>query len=465
VLRKRPASDVRRLVAVGTGVGIQIHDGELRIAVVKVRLSKVSLVAETAVPGFRHRPAAEWGAEVGGFLKKFGVAHIAATVLLPRTEIIVRQVFLPGVRDNDVGPAIQLQLDSLHPFADDEVYATWTRIGKTPYVLVGISRRATIDGYSTIFAEAGLKVASFTFSAAVMYSAARLITVPADSFVAAHVNDGVVEIYGESPARAIYSAALPMEVERAIGVARAELRLEPEAPTVRLADVLPKPDLVPSNDDPNTTGFEDQALPYATALVGACPWLAIEGNLLPADRRRSSSRVRLIPTVTLAVVLTILLAALALFSSWADARYLAVLQHEIAKYEPHAKRAAAIDAAISTALQRTHALDEFRRRPKLDMDALAEITKLIPPPGWVATLDMDRNLVQIGGETEQAATLLSTLDKSAHFDRSEFTMPISRNQTAEVFRIRTQRTVPPPANEDRAKAPAAPETKPEGAPK
>ena len=39
---------------------------------------------------------------------------------------------------------------------------------------------------------------------------------------------------------------------------------------------------------------------YATALAGACPLRPLAVNLLPADQRRSSSRMRYVPTLTLA---------------------------------------------------------------------------------------------------------------------------------------------------------------------
>jgi hypothetical protein len=103
-------------------------------------------------------------------------------------------------------------------------------------------------------------------------------------------------------------------------------------------------------------------------------------------------------------------------------------------------------------------LDEFKRRAKLDMDALAETTRLIPPPGWVSNLDMDRTTVQIAGETEGAAELLRQFDSSPLFERSEFTMPISRTQGGDAFRVRTQRQTPPiggPAPITAAPAPVA----------
>src|SRR5205814_7626970 len=67
--------------------------------------------------------------------------RLSATVLLPRREVIVRQVSLPGVAAKDIDGAIRFQLDALHPYGEDEVAWGWSRL---PFgaVLLGIARRA-----------------------------------------------------------------------------------------------------------------------------------------------------------------------------------------------------------------------------------------------------------------------------------------------------------------------------------
>jgi Tfp pilus assembly protein PilN len=394
------------------------------------------------VTDYKTRPAAEWGAELTSFLRSVGAAHIAATVLLPRQDVIVRTVQLPGVADKDLEAAIRLQIDSLHPFAEDDVYFSWARVGKSASVLVGVARKEVLDRLSTMFSEAGVKVASFTFSAAALYAAIRLRPVPTPvGFMVVRETDREIEIYGESEARPVFSAAFPPVGDRALGLAKSELRLEPDTQPLSFAELLPKPSVFPPNHDPATPEFNLNALPYATAVAGACPWLSIDGNLLPMEQRRASSRVRLIPTVTLASLLLLTVGGLAAQSHWADSRYLGILQHEIRRYQPQADKVAAIDTAVTTARQRTQLLDDYRRRAKYDLDALAEITKLIPPPAWVGSLDMDRQTINIAGESNDAAGLLKTLDGSALFERSEFTMPLNRTQTGEAFRIRTARSV------------------------
>ena len=99
-------------------------------------------------------------------------------------------------------------MDGLHPYSEEDVVSSWTRLEHSSTVLVAIVRADTIQRYATLFAEAGIKIAGFTCSAAVIYSALRLFgdTPPAE-ILAYEAGESGVEIYGESPAKPVFSAA------------------------------------------------------------------------------------------------------------------------------------------------------------------------------------------------------------------------------------------------------------------
>src|SRR5258708_532799 len=227
-------ADVRKWLAVGTGVGIEIGREDLNVTVARVRPGGVRILGTLTIKGFRSQPAAEWGATYTSFLKKLRSGYLAATAMLPREDVIVRQVSLPGVADRDVPAALNFPLDSLRPFAAEEAVHDWARIAKTAVLLVGITRGAVLDKYIALFNEAGVKVSAFTFSAAAMYSAVRMYGPPqSDGFVAfsAQQSEGeeeTYEVYGESAAKPLFSASLGMTGTRALTLALSELRLPPE---------------------------------------------------------------------------------------------------------------------------------------------------------------------------------------------------------------------------------------------
>src|SRR3712207_1845694 len=103
------AQGIRQWLAVGTGISIEIDGQNLRVMVTRVRPSGPTILGVAEIPNVFERPAAEWGREYAGFVKKTGGGHLAATILLPRQQVIVRQVQLPGVSDRDLAAAIALQ--------------------------------------------------------------------------------------------------------------------------------------------------------------------------------------------------------------------------------------------------------------------------------------------------------------------------------------------------------------------
>src|ERR1035438_8421317 len=168
---------------------------------VRVMAGSSSNSKSLTIENYATRRAAEWGAEYARFLKASGAERLSATVLLPRRDAIVRQIALPGVAAKDIEGAVRFQLDTLHPYGEDEVVWGWSPLGSGA-VLVGIVLRATMERYVGLFAEAGIAVRSFTFSAAVVHAGIRLNGAGhgGGGFVAlSRSAAGAVEVYGESP--------------------------------------------------------------------------------------------------------------------------------------------------------------------------------------------------------------------------------------------------------------------------
>jgi len=246
--------------------------------------------------------------------------------------------------------------------------------------------------------------------------------------------NGTSEVYGESVAKPVFSAEFDLPPERAALVAISELRLEPGTAPVSLDRILPPP-----RNNPVTNDLGRRALPYATALAGACPWLTPAANLLPAEHRRSSSRAMYVPTAVLGLVLLMLGGALVAHSAIEDRRYLRELEAEIAKLEPQARRASTLDRETARAQSRMRLLEGVRKYTKADLDALNELTSLLKPPTWTSTIALTRDAVTISGETDQAAPLLKVIDSSRYFQNSAFVGSLVKAGGNEQFQIRAAR--------------------------
>jgi len=422
---------LHRWLAFGAGAGIEIAGPpgteSLRVVAVRVRPGRVRVLGELTVAD-PHQAAGTWGTDCTAFLRKFGLGRAPVTVLLPRRDVIVRQIVLPGVADRDLASAIEFQIDGLHPYADTDAVTSWARLPGTSSILVAITRRAVIERWITLFAEAGIKIGSFSCSAAAVYAVRRLFGSPerapgpSSGIIAYEETESGAEIYGESAARPVFSALFDAPLERACALAAAEMRI----------------------DSPNSQPLAEMlgmapALAGATAAAAACPFLSLPLNLLPEGNREHSSRAVWIASTASGITVLALAGALSAFPRYEDREYLKALSAEIAKVQPLANRSVSLDAQITTARSHIAILDDVRRHSKADMDALGELTRILPPPTWINLLELNRSQVTIAGETPQTAPLLQVIDSSPLFDASEFAQPPVRAGSGEAFRIRAKR--------------------------
>jgi len=419
---------MRKWLAVGTGAGIEAGPEDLRIAVVRVRPSGKRLLTTFRVERYLERPASEWGAELAAGLRSAKAANYPVTVLLPRQEVIVRLISMPGVADSDLASALSYQMEGLHPYPEGEAAFCWARLPGTEHVLAGITRQEVIDRYSNLFAEAGVRVASLTFSAVVLYGAFRVHNVPPAGFLSLIAHNGTVEAYGESPSRPVFAGLFERPAEEIAPLVRNELRLDDEAPA------LPVDGLLGLGVD------AEMSLAASAAIANACPRLSLDANLLPVERRAQISRFRYVPTAALAALLLVTLAVVSAQPGYQEQRLLKQMEAEIAKVEKQASQVAAIEKAIQEKEERLGLLGRFQARSRADADSLLEVTNLVAPPGWVQFFQLTREQVQLTGETEQAAPLLKLLDGSERFRDSQFSQPMSKTASgSESFIIQAGR--------------------------
>lgn len=436
---------LRRALCFGSGTGLELGPRDLRAVIVRIRPSGPALVAETVIHAFRERPAADWGGELQKFLASHEAEPLAAVALLPREEVVLRLISLPGLSDEDAAAAIRLQADTLHPWGDDEDAAIdFQRLDGSPFCAVALARRETIDAYIDMFTEAGVKLAAFSLLASVVYRASRVysaspalprlaIAGPEDSL------EGGVEVYGESESKPVFSAKFNSAVDRALALSAAEMRIDLPDEVHGVFHLLPVTRTAPDQIDLSDQARSLRAPAYAAALAAASLHLSQPLNLLPAALRRGTSKALYVPTLALCALLAVALIGLALEGRILERRHMERLQAEITRLEPAAKRLDAADRATAAMADRIRLIDGFRRRPQADLDALKEVNRLLPPPAYVQQLVIEDSTVMVSGEAEQAEGLLKKFDESPLFSETEFTMPLNRGQAGESFRLRTKR--------------------------
>lgn len=436
---------LRKALSFGSGIGLWLGVGELRAVIVRVRPSGPSLVAETVIHGFGERPAADWGGELQRFLAAHEAGPYAALALLPREEVLLRLLPLPGLTDEDALAAVRLQLDALHPWGDeDEVVFDAQRLGGSPTWAVALARSERIDYYTGLFTEAGVKLAGLSFAASAVYHASRLF--PGGTGGACLAVEGLraglggaVEVYGESETRPLFSAQFDAPVEQAAALSAAEMRMEAPEEIADLFTLLPQTVSAFDAAELSDQARSMRAPAYAAALAAGCLHLGEPLNLLPEALRRGKSKALYVPTIALGAMLGVAMLGLALEGPWLDGKHKERLQAEAVKLEPAAKRLESIDRQTAAMAERIRLIDGFRKQAGTDLDVIREVNRLLPPPAFVQQLSLDGQSVFVAGEAENAESLLKAFDASPMFRETEFTMPLNRGQNGEMFRLRTKR--------------------------
>ncbi|HYZ85018.1 MAG TPA: hypothetical protein VE621_11475, partial [Bryobacteraceae bacterium] len=65
-------TELRKWLAYGTGIGIQIGKTDLQVTIARVRPSGIAVLGSATVADYENRPASEWGRELQQFFRKLG---------------------------------------------------------------------------------------------------------------------------------------------------------------------------------------------------------------------------------------------------------------------------------------------------------------------------------------------------------------------------------------------------------
>jgi hypothetical protein len=355
----------------------------------------------------------------------------------------VRVLSLPPLGAKELEAAVAFQIDSLHPYSEsDDVTYAWSKLSRPGAVLVAIARREVIQNYSTLFAEAGIKLASVTVAAAAIHASLRLLAKPASTaFVALDEDEAGLEFYGESDSRALLSFHAASGGPRTESYVRSELRLPVDLPLAPLRDLLPAPHRPGEGSELTALAKPPYASvrSYCAALTAACPLLSHPLNLLPGELRESNSRLIYLPTAFALLIFLVAGVVYVVQGPWQREAYLKTLNAEIAKLEPAARRSKQLDKDMAGAISRIRQVDAFRSRSKADLDVLNELSRVLPPPIYLDSLEVRRNEVVVSGEAESAAGLLKDIDASPLFMQSAFISGITHLRASDGFRIRAVR--------------------------
>jgi Tfp pilus assembly protein PilN len=478
-----------------TVVGIDPSGRRLALTAVRYGVGRPSMAVPPAVFEVRSEREQAWFAEAEGVLVDFvarnGLAGSDARLAIPADKVFLARIAFPPLKEKDLRPALELELDRLFPFPASRLKFNWRRSGDAPggkgaRQLVVAAPSEYLARWEELASRAGLSLAGAVPSGWALSAARRgageaagnagelgAILREVDGSVECTVTEGGEPFFsavrvcppGAAPAEAIsllQEALVDVSPDRMKGgipvIApsgwhREGRFLHPGAEVLRPVD-----------------GFESRA---ADAMEGpenhieaASVWGGLgaygaalaekELDLLSPEKEGAGAR-----TAARVVTGTLAAATLLLALSWPSAVALRSRQEvrrldaEIASLRPAVERVEESLAVLGDIEGRNVVLRDARAGREEPLLVLRHLTERLPQGTWITGLRIEDRKVELDGLSPSANEIFPLLSRDGQFRKVEFASPITRQaDNLERFQIRAEFVpVPPPKPVERGSKP------------
>ncbi len=434
-------------------VGVFLSDELVSVALLKKRLQsvRVEAVESMALSG----SVESHGDDVAGFVRRFVDSHrvdgARLALVLERRDTLLGDLELPATAADNILKVVEYELDRIMPVPSDQLYhglslrpmgTQGERIG----VSVVAALRERVDQRLAILGDVELAPTAVTVLPAALchYVGFCLgedappvgifqaegdrdyITVCSRGFlIASHHIDSVKE--------GGYREALLREIERSVPERTGE-------PGVVVVAGLSEPGALGLEDIAPPGFFPEGVVPSQAELVavGAALGQLGEGgtgiNLLPASmiRVEQGMGLREIGLSALVGVLALILVASIGLKNLSISNALAA---ELARLEPVVTQVSQRQEGNRRLAVKLEVLESAREHGMLRY--LRALTVLVPKTAYLTTFRFRGSRLEVDGIADNAAELISILEKSPQFKNVEFTAPTTKYlQDKERFSLR-----------------------------
>jgi len=423
-----------------TMVGIEVAGDDARIAVVRAVFNKPKVVRADLLAGFGRLSEEDKLTTLVAHFKRYKLSGFSVHLTLPGTSGITRDLEFPasiGTADA-LRSAVALQVENLSPWSADEIYwdCTWelpAKGARTTIVHVGLVPRAVLDPWIALFRSARLALAGASLS----------------SLSWAH---GVSVLWG--PAQpSMVMAAEKEYVEGALirdgRIFGTQTRGVPSAPAVAAAasqlmrsarvDSIEQLRLLGHGSETAAAGLESPQLPIqgagtagnifgavSTALLGVVR-SGFRLNLIPQALRYQRNAIQFVPTYILALLLVLLGLGAWLREPYQQSLYAQQLDQEASRLAPQVRSVADQETRLNQISERVKALDGLIRGRDANLEALRELSRVLPNGTFLTSYIYQDNAVTIAGFSDSAASIQKVIEDSPVFRDAQFVTSITRD--------------------------------------
>jgi general secretion pathway protein L len=195
--------------------------------------------------------------------------------------------------------------------------------------------------------------------------------------------------------------------------------------------VVPRDRVSPLINKLQSTGFQPHVVTVKNLETGGY----FPMNLLPSEKRAKRMNALRVVNLSLGVVVILLFIASVIFPIWIKTQSIKVLEPEIEAYTEKAAETTKLREQVAIAKEEALFLGEKKSKTILTLEVLDELTQIIPDDTWISQLEIEKNIVNIHGESISSAVLLPIIESSKLFNNAQFRSPVTQNRRSNTERF------------------------------
>jgi Tfp pilus assembly protein PilN len=431
-----------------TTVGIEIAGQDLRIAVLRDFSGKRRLLYKEVLAGFLGLPEQDRGPALLAVFKKNKITGLNIHLSFPGNCGIVRDLEFPAGQalEANLRAAVTLQIESLSPWPLDEIYwdCAWEaeKGARSIVVHVGIVPRQVVDPWIGLFRSLGLALTgaslsslSWAHGAITFWGTARpaMIVAAENEYVEGTlIRDGRIHaavMEGSNSAELMPGCASQL-------MRSARLDSPDQLRVIVHGAAAPGTEKESSQLPVGATASDDAFGPVSTALLG----LARSGfrlNLIPGPLRFQRNRLQVVPAYSLAALLLLLGLFAWLREPYQESLYAQQLDRESRRVAVEVRPVAQQEKQLNRSSDRLKTLNALISARDSNLEALRELSRLLPPGTFLSSYSYQDRIVTITGLSESASAIQKLMEDSHVFHDAQFTSSITRDSSGkDRFSIR-----------------------------
>lgn len=437
------------MIYIRNSVGVEIRGQDLVISCLQSNLSAGAFTHFRRIPQYRQRDNAEVRKDVDQFFRESRANRENIILGLPRGDVVVRYLDLPSEVSDNLKQVVSYQVQSYEPTEEEKYCYDFAPLkqgegGKRIQVLLVMVKRAILDGHLLSLKNVGMRPSSVTvgsFGLANLFLQGQKSPNGSNTMIMDLAPDRV-EVLALRGGRLLHTHEAGRAPEagwrdlviRELEVAAEAMKMGPEdsidhlilagehaeAAREDLREAIPDCESVGKHvrlemPAQNLSHLQEAAASVGLALGGLVRRPAIRLNLLPQEMRFRQTRWAYIPSMILGAIIVILLGALALRGTVQERYLVRKLQRETDTLKGRVESVQKLRAEMKKLEAETKYNQDLVRRRDMNLEALRELTAILPGDTFLSVYSNKDGTIQISGSSTAAPDLIPKLEKSPLF--------------------------------------------------